>query len=70
MEQHYWCPGRQDVRMAEKRLADIPGLGAITTDAANSRVTVRSFSQESAVEAALRLRELGFLLSFTAENTP
>ena len=60
MERRFWCAGWPDIPMAEKRLAEVHGVGAVEVDADGRGLTVHTYSTASAAEAALRLRELGW----------
>lgn len=60
MELRFWCAAWPDSRAVDNRLRGIDGLGAVQVDADGRGLTLRSFSAESAQEAAIRLRELGW----------
>lgn len=60
MELRFWCAGWPDGTAVRRRLGEIDGLGAMHMEPGGRELTVRSFSAESARQAAVRLRELGW----------
>ena len=60
MELRFWCAAWPDSAAVNRRLGSIDGLGAVQMDADGRGLTVRSFSAESAREAAIRMKEMGW----------
>ena len=60
MELHFWCAGWPAGQTVRRRLDGVAGLGAVDIAPDGRALTVQSFSTASALEATLRLRELGW----------
>ncbi|MGN1008037.1 MAG: hypothetical protein ACI4PV_03755 [Butyricicoccus sp.] len=57
---HFSCGGWPDPTMVRRRLESVAGLGTVDITPDGRALTVQPVSAASALEATLRLRELGW----------